>query len=252
MPTPNMSLPVPVNGDSDYGLPAAPFAQALELIDDHDHSDGKGVPVERVALIATDNSTLETSSNAIRVKDNGLTAAKFADDAATLPKLVVPPFDNVGGYNANGKFQNGTGSFADFAINDDAGGVAFDYGATKTITLGNRTVIIFVCLYVTQSAGSPGSFEVGVFRDGVQIRLYKNGITNISGTIPIVDCFLDDGASGSSTYKVRVKGANKSFYGASNTITTFGASINVYEQGRTDQFLGGVATSDGVLRIVEL
>lgn len=92
--TANMSLSTPAAGDTDY---PTQVSDSFTLIDAHDHSTGKGVQipsgglasgavtVNKIASSATDGSTIEVSSGAIRVKDGGITAAKLATGLGIVP-----------------------------------------------------------------------------------------------------------------------------------------------------------------------
>lgn len=92
--TSNMSLSVPSSGDTDY---PTTISDSFTLIDEHDHSTGKGVQipsgglasgsvtVNKIASSATDGSTIEVSSGALRVKDGGITAAKLATGLGIVP-----------------------------------------------------------------------------------------------------------------------------------------------------------------------
>lgn len=198
----------PSLGDSDYGGLDSNFSKSLEAIDSHTHGDGKGVPVKRVSISATDNSSIESSNGVLRLKDSGVTTVKFLDGSANQDKIAALPF-TPNECNTDEPIKHGTNSYADLDIDDSV--VGFNMGGVKTITLNNRPVLIIVNLKAySTTALSTGN--VRVLRNSTVIRNYRfTTSTSDPRVYDINDCFLDDGPSGSTTYKIQVMGPSFSF-----------------------------------------
>ncbi len=81
----------PAVGATDYIQKLDRLAQT---VDAHDHSANKGLPVERVGSGVADNSTIEVSSNQLRVKALGIAASHVAANAITGAKLNSNVVDN--------------------------------------------------------------------------------------------------------------------------------------------------------------
>lgn len=114
--TTNMNLSVPETGDSNY---PELISTSMDLIDQHDHSSGKGVELgtdsvpsaaiksgavtsdklgsgsvtgAKLNASAADGSTLEVASGSMRLKDSGVDTSKVADGAITQAKRAALPY----------------------------------------------------------------------------------------------------------------------------------------------------------------
>lgn len=79
----------PLLGDTGY---VQKIIDSFNGVDAHDHSSGKGLPVERLGTGSVDNATLEINANKARIKDGGVTPAKLSATVAVVPTGAILPF----------------------------------------------------------------------------------------------------------------------------------------------------------------
>lgn len=79
----------PLLGDTGY---VQKIIDSFNGVDAHDHSSGKGLPVERLGTGSVDNATLEINANKARIKDGGVTPAKLSGTVAVVPTGAILPF----------------------------------------------------------------------------------------------------------------------------------------------------------------
>jgi hypothetical protein len=210
-----MGLVIPARTETDY---PTSIQTTLTKMDAHDHSSGKGVLIGPTALrdggISTtaiaddaisaehldasvvDNSTVDQDgSGAIRLKDLGITTAKFPDGAVTQAKLATKTVQSDTG--SNPEFFNST-SYADTT-------------AAVTITTTGRPVLI--CAGVGIASGASGTGYIGngtgattvaIFRDSTQVRAGTSWNT-VSSKRSWSCTTIDTPSAGTYTYKVRCK-----------------------------------------------
>lgn len=119
-----IGVQIPSIGDSPATY-VEKLKDSLEAIDAHDHSND---PVERIHSDAVDGTSLEVSSNQIRIKDGGIGASKLHPSfgAFVPPGTIMPYASNISGSPPTG-----------FLLCD---GTTYNYNdyATLGALLGNR------------------------------------------------------------------------------------------------------------------
>lgn len=142
--------------------------------------------------LVTDNTTIEISSNALRIKDDGVTTAKILDANVTRPKLVAVGQQTSGTSN----FTTASASYVDMT------------SAAITITTTGRPVFITVISgddtgagYITQNS----AWNIRLVRDSTALQAI-GGPNTSSGFAPLSACtFLDVPAAGTYTYKLQAR-----------------------------------------------
>lgn len=97
----NMLLPIPTVGGTDGPDYADQVNASLEIIDQHDHSTGKGVPVTPAGLSISSDLTFQ-GNNA-----TGLRSARFSSQGATL--ALPTDLNCLSVVNGNLYYNNGSG-----------------------------------------------------------------------------------------------------------------------------------------------
>jgi hypothetical protein len=230
--TPNMSLSIPSVGDTDY---ATSISNSLTLIDQHDHSSGKGVTIPtggitnnavtaaKIAVsvagdglaggngtalsVGVDGSTVEINSDVLRVKDAGITQAKLAD--RTVSSTVAAGCVAISS-------SSGAASTTSATLSDVT-------NLSVTITTTGRPVRIYLITSETDFASTySGGLSTNrsttnatgrfvITRDATDVAAYSlfndnagSGATNTSLMVPCSSLdYLDDVAAGTYTYKLR-------------------------------------------------
>lgn len=212
--TSNMSLKIPVSGDTDY---PTSISDSFTLIDAHDHTTGKGVQIPAGGIAANaitgaklhssivDNSTIEINANALRVKDGGITKAKLA-----APNIQVSsPCGTVAGTDYSFQISGNPVALTDVT------------GCTVTITVaaGRSVVLGFMdnynagntfgngLLYMNNAGAGGSSFDLAFVRGSTIISkptLFPPG-SNITYASSSSLSYIDTSPStGSNTYKVQI------------------------------------------------
>lgn len=227
--TANMSLLIPEVNDSTY---PTSISTSLTLTDAHDHTSGKGVQVPtggiadlavttgkiaanavtgaKLAAAIVDNSTIEISGSALRVKDAGVTRAK----------LVA-----VGQQSATkASFSTSSATYVD--VTD----------ITVSITVTGRPVVI--SLFTTDSSSAAGYVWLRNVATNGLFKILRDAVKVFEGAYPEFDTFepvggsngvvswmaIDVPAAGTYTYKLQTHAGN-----ASNTVTLNNLKMVVYE-----------------------
>lgn len=110
-------------------------------LDSHAAGDGLSLVATGSLKVNVDASTLEINSDALRVKDLGITNAKIADATIANGKLVNSSVSVVAGgaLTGGGTVALGSSITLDVAVNGDALEVTGDQVALKSSISGNRT-----------------------------------------------------------------------------------------------------------------
>lgn len=179
-----------------------------------------------VLSVNTDGVTIETNSDAIRVKDSGITTAKINDSAVTTAKIndaaVTTAKINDGAVTPIKKSALGQQTADVSSFTNTANSSVDITGMTVTITTTGRPVYIGLMSY--GDSGNPGSISgicstgVGSAAPSVFISFFR-GATDISSgactfgstqlTSGSIACFpsqfsyIDAVAAGTYTYKVK-------------------------------------------------
>lgn len=170
-----------------------------------------------------DGSTLEVSSNSLRVKDAGISAAKLATDAVETAKIkdlnvttakladgsVTPGKKAALGQqvsSSSGAFTTSSSSFVDVT------------NMQVTITTTGRPVLIAIVpdgaytgsnastLKSSSSSTTASTFHLQVLRDATSVGVVQQLMSaNVTVNSPSTPIFLDTVAAGTYTYKVQMK-----------------------------------------------
>jgi hypothetical protein len=214
-----MSLIIPGVGETDY---ATSFSTTLNLLDVHDHSTGKGVALgtnsvptaaiqagavtgAKLSSSVVDNSTIEINSNALRLKDGGITTAKIADSSVTQAKRAA----------LGQQVSSSSGA------NVDLSPVTYTDMTNLSVTISTTGRPVFLKLI---SDGSLSVFNTGganisiaFVRDGTIIGEYFFGSASDIKLPPCMLSHIDtDASSGSHVYKIQVKKNSGTPIGADN------------------------------------
>lgn len=159
-----------------------------------------------ISTDSVDGSTIEVNSNALRIKDNGITTAKIADNAVTLAKMATQADQTVLG-NVSGGTAVPTAvpivGAAGILINDDALGTSDTKGATQ----GN------IKAYVDTTAGPTVGFTPTASASDTKSVTLPNGLIMKFGRVSA-------SASGTTT-------VNFSDFGGNFTNNVFSVVITV-------------------------
>lgn len=204
MATTYMSLDLPVVSTTLGPDWATALNTALEAIDEHDHSSGKGTKVTPAGLNINADLTFSSSYRAINVK-----STKFTEQAATLTGA-----SHAGSvYNMSGDlyWTNGSGTAVQItdggtvvSVPTDAN--AFEYSSETSITIAPADT--FVVLGIDTSASRTVTLPLASAVDPGRLYCIADE-TGDADTNPIsIECQGSDSIMGDSTYE------HNSSYGA--------------------------------------
>ena len=90
-------IDAPQNGDGRDGSYVTKLSDSLNALDDHTHANGSGLPVRRIHVDATDNTTVTASAGVASIKDASITTA-YAVTGTSLPVgSIISFFDRNNG-----------------------------------------------------------------------------------------------------------------------------------------------------------
>jgi len=181
-----------------------------------------------ISTDSVDNSTIEVNSNALRLKDVGVTTAKIANNAVTLAKMATQADQTVLG-NVSGGTAVPTAvpivGAAGILVNNDSLGTDDTKGATQ----GN------VKAYVDNLIGTADKSGSGLVTEGTQGSLILGaGLIIKFGTVDVnsssVAVTFKDSSGSASPFPNAIYGVsatvNESVSSASETCSVFSPTVN--------------------------
>lgn len=168
------------------------------------------------AAYVTDNTTLEVSSNNLRIKALGVDTAQIAASAVTSAKLAtgaaIANVGNLGVLTANindGAVTPVKRSTSQSGINTVSGSTCLNSTSSVpvTITGSSRPVLIAIASYGSNTAsivnGVDTTRSIRIKRNGSTLFTLNLGDNSSSYTVPIDGTWIDTtGGSGSLTYDI--------------------------------------------------
>lgn len=186
-------------------LPALPASQKIMTLD---NSGNLSAPY------VVDNSSLEISTNTIRVKDLGITTAKINTDAVTTAKVLDANITRAKLVAVGQQISTSSAGFT-----SSSGSIVDVTNLTVTITTTGRPVVIraqpatsstdFGRITLTRAAAAMNA-NINIERDSVRISRFQIGLDvaaagNLAIThSPDIITYLDVVAAGTYVYKVSV------------------------------------------------
>lgn len=212
-----LSPPAALSSNYTLTLPSLPASQKIMTLD---NSGNMSAPY------VVDNTTIEISSNTIRVKDQGISTAKIADFAVTTAKLNDLAVTNgkiADTTIAIGKLvaSSGAAGSASSATTSTSGTFATVCSVTATFIAG-RTVLI--TLNGTTAAGSG---RIGANTNGTSFGRFR--LFDVTNSV-IISTFYFDTTIGSTVIYYPASALNKNYVigtaGSTQIALQYSASVN--------------------------
>lgn len=180
-----------------------------------------------ISTDSVDNSTIEVNSNALRLKDVGVTTAKIANNAVTLAKMATQADQTVLG-NVSGGTAVPTAvpivGAAGILVNNDSLGTDDTKGATQ----GNIKAFVENLIGTADKSGSgvvtegtQGSITLG---GGLIVKFGSVDVNTTSVTLTFKDSSGNNSPFPTAIYGVMVS-ANENFSTAAESVSASGLAL---------------------------